>query len=186
MYNYYFDPQNALHPYTHSALASDGSAPPSNALRVEPTITFGYWPCEKDGVWVPIKDHRAREGEYAQPGTLYWMPTQGDANGSPARLMQDVGPLPDGAVINEPAPTTAQALSTLRDARDAKLRDEYDPRIAQLIRQQRLASTDEECAAIAATIALWDAYAVALCGLPEQDGAPWADGDIPWPTPPEA
>lgn len=187
MQNNFYDAADPLHPYTYSIDATTGTMPPRNALRGDaPAIKVGYWPGEKSGEWVDIEDHRVRLGEYAQPGTPYWLPSEGDVHGSPARLMQTVGPLPDGAVTTEPAATTDELFAALRGARDAKLRDEYDPHIAQLIRQQRRASTDEERAAIATQIAAWDAYAVALCDLPEQDGTPWTDGDIPWPTPPKA
>jgi len=77
------------------------------------------------------------------------------------------------------------ALAPLRATREALL-GEYDKNIAALSRVQRLATTDDERTAIATQIAAWDAYAVALCSLPEQDGAPWADSTIPWPTPPKA
>lgn len=83
------------------------------------------------------------------------------------------------------AATTAAQYAALRAARDVYLRDDYDPKITQLSRQLRLATTDDERAAITSQIAAWDAWAAALCNLPEQPGAPWPAGDIPWPVMPQ-
>lgn len=59
MINYYFDNENPLHPYTISLYANDGTMPPDNALRIKPdTDVKGYHPCEKNGQWVQVEDHR--------------------------------------------------------------------------------------------------------------------------------
>jgi hypothetical protein len=94
--NHYFDASSPLRPYTHSLLATPGTVRPSNALRVDLPFTFagdghpakenvpaefkGFWPCEKDGAWVLVEDHRSE---------------QGYINGEP-HTIKDVGPRPDG------------------------------------------------------------------------------------------
>lgn len=57
---------------------------------------------------------------------------------------------------------------------------EYDTKISQLERQKRLGFD------VDAQISEWDAYAQALCNLPEQQGAPWDGGGelTPWPVMP--
>ncbi|WP_411330814.1 hypothetical protein [Desulfovibrio desulfuricans] len=88
-----------------------------------------------------------------------------------------------------PEPTVDQLFAALRAARDAKLRNEYDTAVAQHNRQMRMSDTDTdiERSAIAAQMALWDAWAVALCTMPDQPGAPWDGGgeETPWPVKPE-
>lgn len=76
--------------------------------------------------------------------------------------------------------TEAERFRMLRQARDVKL-SAYDVAIAQLERERRIGVDVEEL------IHEWDAYAQALCNLPEQSGAPWDGGGAltPWPTKPE-
>ena len=83
----------------------------------------------------------------------------------------------------EPAPTTEQLFDQLRSYREVRLR-EYDQKIAQLDRLIRL---NPDYAAYTIERAEWDAYAVELCNLPAQDGAPWDGGgsETPWPKKPE-
>ncbi|MBD5585210.1 MAG: hypothetical protein HDQ88_09010 [Clostridia bacterium] len=76
--------------------------------------------------------------------------------------------------------TEEERFQMLRSARDAKL-TEYDTKIAQLTRRAREGEDMES------ELDAWDAYATALCNLPEQKGAPWDGGGelTPWPTKPE-
>ncbi len=56
--NYYFNHEHPLRPFTGSDYANKDSFSPDNALRVEPETQPGFWPCEQDGAWVLIPDHR--------------------------------------------------------------------------------------------------------------------------------
>lgn len=58
MINYYFDNTNELKPFTHELEANDDTLPPDNALRIAPEFKDGHWPCEKNGEWIQIEDHR--------------------------------------------------------------------------------------------------------------------------------
>ena len=58
MINYYFDNTNEMRPYTHQLDANDGTLPPDNALRIVPEFKEGYHPCEKNGIWLQVEDHR--------------------------------------------------------------------------------------------------------------------------------
>lgn len=94
----------------------------------------------------------------------------------------------DGSVVfSPPQPPAAEELfAALRAAREPRLA-EYDKAMAQLQRKLRLA-TDAGATSVGLDIAAWDAYAQALCDLPEQDGAPWDGGgeETPWPEKPES
>lgn len=75
-----------------------------------------------------------------------------------------------------------ELFASLRDERDNRL-DEYDKKIAQLDRLIRLNPDDESYIAQRHE---WDEYAVALCDLPDEEGAPWDGGGklTPWPQKP--
>lgn len=76
--------------------------------------------------------------------------------------------------------TVEERFRMLREARDAKLAA-HDVKIAQLQREARMGVD------VVAYLAAWDAYAQALCALPEAVGAPWDGGGelTPWPVKPE-
>lgn len=60
MINYYYDNTNEFRPYTHQLDANDDTMPPDNALRVAPEFRSGHYPCEKNGEWILIEDHREK------------------------------------------------------------------------------------------------------------------------------
>ncbi len=126
----------------------------------------------EDGDWLYVEDHRqtmASDGTLSG-GTQYWLPADGDKNGSQARYMTALGPLPNGAVTIEPAATTAELLGRLRSGRDYKLvgTDKY------LVPDYPISESD---------LALVKIYRAALRDLPDQPGAPWDGGGelTPWP-----
>lgn len=82
--------------------------------------------------------------------------------------------------VNNLGQTKEEELwAQLRAMRDLRLL-EYDKAISQLNRARRNGEDVTE------GVALWDAYAKALCDLPEQRGAPWDGGSwgTPWPKRP--
>lgn len=86
---------------------------------------------------------------------------------------------PQPAPEPELEPTTEQLFAQLRSIREVKFR-EYDAAVSQLERKARIGEN------VASQLAAWDAYAIALCELPEQSGAPWDGGmsETPWPVKP--
>lgn len=58
--------------------------------------------------WDVVEDHRKKPGVEGS-GTPYWLP--GDAWNTPARYMTELGPLPEGAMLEAPA-KTAEELAT--------------------------------------------------------------------------
>ena len=82
MYNYYFDNTHPLRPYTGSAPANPGSLPPDNALRSAPENRAGFWPCEKEGKWQYLPDHRGKTAYQTSDGVEV--------------KIEDIGELPSG------------------------------------------------------------------------------------------
>ena len=82
MQNFYFDPTDPLHPYLYSTTANPDSLPPDNALRIEPEERTGFWPCEADGKWQYLPDHRGKTAYQTSDGA--------------AVVIEKVGELPDG------------------------------------------------------------------------------------------
>lgn len=78
--------------------------------------------------------------------------------------------------------TEAELFESLRKERNTRL-EEYDRKIAQLDRRIRL-NPDVELYSYEREA--WDVYAVALCNMPDEEGAPWDGGgpETPWPTKP--
>lgn len=95
-------------------------------------------------------------------------------------LMAEKAAVEHGKWLTSPD-TIEERFQMLRSARDAKL-SAYDVKVAQFTRKAREGEDME------ATLAAWDAYATALCELPEQAGAPWDGGGelTPWPAEPSA
>ena len=54
--------------------------------------------------WETVEDHRQHTDEHGvkQGGTPYWLPSEGDNWMSQPRYMEDLGPLPEGAVTTKP------------------------------------------------------------------------------------
>jgi hypothetical protein len=97
-YNYYFNAEHPLKPFTCGALANPGSFPPDNAVRTPPPARAeGFWPCLVDivhgvGAWQLIEDHRGQKGYL---------------DGQEAEI-KEVGPYPDNWSFEPPAPTPEQ------------------------------------------------------------------------------
>lgn len=79
------------------------------------------WPRLVDGTWILEEDHRERPaaifGDNAQEATEYWL--AGDSwDSSPAR-MTCPGPLPEGALLEKPAPPLAEVKAQALEKVDA-------------------------------------------------------------------
>lgn len=77
--NYYFNNTDKTHPFTVASEANKDSFPPDNALRTKPVFKDSFWPCEQDGAWILVADHRgvkvydtttAQESEIKELGEL--------------------------------------------------------------------------------------------------------------------
>lgn len=167
MHNYYFDENDPLHPYVFSAPASPGTIAPSNALREEPPLCEGFWPCEQHGVWNTIEDHRNKKGFI---------------NGRPY-MIRKLGPLPDGWSDTPPPPTIEELFDRLRSFRDARITDLLWVRERHA---DEIAIGKETTLTPVQYTALLT-YIQALRDLPAQPGAPWDGGGelTPWPDMPE-
>lgn len=92
--------------YYHGCMEDGGYLPNNATYTAPPEAEPGKWPRWTGEGWVLVDDHRERtEVEYgaalAQQATDYWLP--GDDHTSPARHMTKPGPLPDGALLVQPA-----------------------------------------------------------------------------------
>lgn len=134
-----------------------------------------------DGDWLYVEDHRrvmAQDGTLSG-GTPYWLPADDDKNGSPARYMVELGPLPDGAVTIEPDATTIELLERLRAQRDYKIASILwmrERHADELALGKETSLTAEQYTSLLTHIQ-------ALRDLPAQPGAPWDGGgeETPWP-----
>ena len=135
---HYYNTQHPLLPYSHSlpGQLTPGSVPPLNSLVVEPPLGSdgkplpGQWPvlnAAQDG-WDTVPDHRQRTDDQGRvlegSGTPYWLP--GDSYLSPARHVQDLGPLPENALRvrpEKPAPTVPELQAFFTQALQGYLDD---------------------------------------------------------------
>ncbi len=118
MTNYFYDGKTReylrsapaqLHPRTGEALPAllaTHTAPPEMEEK-----QAAVWNGE---AWEIVEDHRRHVNEQGvkEGGTGYWLPEEGDDYQSPERYMEDLGPLPAGAVTTrpeKPAPTLKEA-----------------------------------------------------------------------------
>ncbi|EOT0574015.1 tail fiber assembly protein [Morganella morganii] len=86
--NYYFNQDHPLRPFTGSDYANKDSFAPVNALRVASEETPGFWPCERDGAWIMIPDHRGTK--------VYDITTAQESE------INELGELPDGVTTIAP------------------------------------------------------------------------------------
>lgn len=97
----------------------------ANATTVKPGIIPGFWPRWTGEAWEQIEDHRKRTEGGAVPSgaeqeaTEYWLP--GDTWQTSARVMVEIGPLPEGALLKKPEPTEAELAAQRIAAIDAEL-----------------------------------------------------------------
>lgn len=77
-----------------------------NATTVEPPFLEDKQQAVWNGTsWDVLEDHRKKPG-VGGSGTPYWLP--GDAWNTPARYMTELGPLPEGALLEAPAKTAEE------------------------------------------------------------------------------
>lgn len=86
--NYYYNDEHPLHPFTAESEANKDSYAPRNALRIKPEAKSGFWPCEQDGAWVLVPDHRGEK--------VYDTVTAQESE------IKDLGDLPDGVTTIAP------------------------------------------------------------------------------------
>lgn len=91
----------------------------------------------------------------------------------------------DGKIIFNPPDLTVEYPDNVRQMRDALLM-EYDHAMKILNRYTRLTRTIDEQRKVYELIAAWDAYAEALCAIPENPDFPWKGSyeSVDWPEKP--
>lgn len=175
---YTFDPQTRVHtgsrpaqvvggkPLTQSAYAT--ATPPPDVI---PEGKVARWTGTQ---WELVEDHRQHLDSTGtkQGGTPFWLAGEDDWQ-SPPRYTEELGPLPEGAVMvrpEKPAPTEAELFQKLRAERDWRLS------ATDYLLMPDYPLAEDERAAVAA-------YRQALRNIPAQSGAPWDGGGeaTPWP-----
>lgn len=98
-----------------------------NATTVEPPVLedkqAAVWNGER---WDVLEDHRKKSGVEGS-GTPYWLP--GDAWNTPARYMTELGPLPEGALLEAPG----KDVDTLRADKLAEINGKYNAATSALV-----------------------------------------------------
>ena len=129
---------------------------PANSCLDAPIIAKGCVAQRVSGAWVDVENHVGEKGF---------------VNGVPTEI-KEYGKRPEGWSSTPPAPTAEQLFEAMRADRDA-----------------RLAATDmyllSDYPISVDALAQVKAYRAALRALPEQPGALWPGGDIPWPVMPQ-
>ena len=86
-----------------------------------PDIPAGHAARWTGAAWECVEDHRRHLDATGTPqgGTAYWLPGEGDNWQSPPRYTEAIGPLPAGAVTEQPAPTLDEARAAALGALNA-------------------------------------------------------------------
>ena len=110
---YIFTDENGY--YSHELDGVDGELPPFGAILSPPPPGAWpkVWPRWTGTEWELIADHRKREYDRAQEATEYWL--HDDTWDSPARIMTEIGPLPDGAMLVAPKRDPMEALTSAQE-----------------------------------------------------------------------
>lgn len=118
MTNYFYDGTTREYLRSAPAQLDPGTGNPLPALlatHIAPPETGEKQAAVWNGeAWDIVEDHRRHTNEQGvkEGGTAYWLPSEGDDYRSPERYMEDLGPLPEGAVTTrpeQPAPTLEEA-----------------------------------------------------------------------------
>lgn len=98
----------SLDPLESKTQGKDVFLLPANATDKEPPQKEGFAAVFVGGVWELKEDNRDRE---------YWLPD--DEYGTPARVMKELGPLPEGATFEAPEKTLEQLKAEKHNAAGA-------------------------------------------------------------------
>lgn len=131
------------------------------------SATFTVPPAAQAGK-VAVWNGTAWELKEDNRGTKYWLP--GDNWQTEPREMKEIGPLPEGAMLERPEPTEQEKFILLRGMRDGKIA------ATDYLIMPDYPLPEEKKAGVLA-------YRQALRDLPTQPGAPWDGGGegTPWP-----
>lgn len=105
---YMFNPKNGEYIGSRPAQIVNGKALMKSAYATEKkppvSIPEGHVARWTGTQWELVEDHRQHLDSMGtkQGGTPYWLPSEGDDWQSPERYMEDLGPLPAGAVTVRP------------------------------------------------------------------------------------
>ena len=115
---YVFDPRTREYIISRPAQVVGGkeiTKSGTSTTIAPPEIPAGHAARWNGAAWEIVEDHRRKMDDTGtkQGGTPYWLP--GDDHNSPERYMDDLGPLPAGAMTERPAappPTLEEAVES--------------------------------------------------------------------------
>lgn len=105
--------------------------PADSTFTEAPEKKEGYAILWNGASWDVVEDHRKKPG-VEDSGTPYWLP--GDTWRTPARYMTELGPLPEGALIEAPQPTEEELLAQAKSLKIAEIdraMSEIDAKLAR-------------------------------------------------------
>ena len=122
------------------------------------------WPQWTGNAWKMVDDNRERKTPLfdivlVQEAIDYWLP--GDTHETPARQMQEIGPLPKGALTECPAKTDAEMLAEARADKRAEVQAGYDAAVAASLTMPTANPTEQDITIGAAAFAAEDAEGLA-------------------------
>ena len=147
--------------FFHGTVKYNIVQPGNSTLEDLPPLPWPkQWPqYVDDSGWLMVDDHRERrepifDAAQTQDATDYWLP--GDTHDTPARTMQEIGPLPEGAVTERPAKTDAELLAEAQMAKRGEVQAGYDAAVAASLTMPLANPTDQDITIGAAAFAAED------------------------------
>lgn len=128
----------------------------ANATPVPPPadVPAGHAARWTGAAWEIVEDHRQHMDERGtkQGGTAYWLPGEGDNHAAQPRYMEDLGPLPAGAVTERPD----KALDVLKSEKEREINAACEAAIAASLTMPARTPSTAEVAVAAASLAVVD------------------------------
>lgn len=164
---YDFHPQTGEFLGSREAQVVGGKALTRSAystITPPPEIPIGHTARWTGTAWEVVEDHRQKMDSTGTPqgGTPYWLPGEGDDWQSPPRYLNELGPLPEGAVTTRPEKPSAVLLEEARDAKRIEVLSGYDAALAASLTMPVDSPTAQDVSIGAALFAVDDAEGLAF------------------------
>ncbi|MEM8241803.1 tail fiber assembly protein [Morganella morganii] len=137
--NYYFNDDHPLRPFTGADYANKDSFVPRNALRIPPEEKPGFWPCEQNGAWGLIPDHRGTK--------VYNTVTAQESE------IKELGDMPDDVTTMKPD-VPFPKWNGKKWVTDGKIKKESDVADAEAKKQRLIAEVNTETQMLQTKLAL--------------------------------
>ena len=155
---YTFDPQTRVHTGSRPAQVVGGKPLTQSAYATmmppPASIPEGHVARWTGDAWEMVEDHRQHLDEKGtkQGGTPFWLPAQGDDWQSQPRYIEDLGPLPEGAITVRPE----KPLSRLKEEKVHEIKVACDAAIVASLTMPASSPSSAEVSVAAASLAAVD------------------------------